>query len=230
MTFSIQKSAALQASELSGLPSALTSALISEEGTINEKGVNNPFDVTKVWANLTGFGGYVVGILAGNQAGVADFSNMSMAIQAWAKGLESLSNYTQYRADVAKGESISQILQDLANAGYAGANPMNWLANVKQLYEKNSGNNPDTTNVSGQTTTTTTTPTTTTTTPTPPTTPGMPSKATTLSFGQGILFWIISFFIGLMGLGFIGLGLYLLVQDRSPGTIKLAETLAEAGA
>lgn len=123
------------ASEHSGLPFAFTKSLIQEEGTWNQ-GSGNPFDVTAEWANLTGFGSWVTGLW--NSIGVAIFSDPGQAIQAWAKGLATFSNYSQFRADQANGASPYQLALDLQKSGYAGSDS-GYAGKIASLYEQNSG-------------------------------------------------------------------------------------------
>lgn len=134
----IDQAAAL-GSQLTGIPVNFVKALIQAEGSWgsgnwqNGSILNNPFDVTSGWANDVGYGGYVTG-QGGTQGNIASFSDTTAAVNAWAKGINSFSLYSQLRQDVTTKASSQTLATDLANAGYAGpGNVLGWVSNVVNI-------------------------------------------------------------------------------------------------
>lgn len=130
--------AAAQASATSGLPYALTLALIQAEQSDHQLLLtNNPFDITTTWLSDTGHGNAITGTW--NSVGVATVSDISTAIASWWAGVTSFSLYKQFRADLAAGASIQTLVNDLGATGYAGSDWGGWATNVVNLYNQNSG-------------------------------------------------------------------------------------------
>lgn len=202
-------SAALQGSELTGLPVAFVKSLIQEEGTIQS--TNNPFDITQTWANLTGFGNFVTGLW--NSIGVGIFSSPQPAIQSWAKGLMTFSNYTKLRADMAlPNVTAYQLASDLEKAGYAGGDG-SYALKIANLYKENSGESafspintkiapPSQTNPPAN----------------PPTNPPTNQTPTVgLSFGSGIVHLLIAAVLVVIALVSIVVGIKILMPSVMTG-------------
>jgi hypothetical protein len=135
------ETAAMIASGKSGLPYALTLALIqAEQGPAQLVQTGNAFDVVQGWLNLTGDGSIVTRLW--NSVGVAVVSDPSRAISSWWAGLSTFSNYTTFRLHLFQGASVRTLIDDLGKAGYAGSDYSGWASNVLNLYKANGGN-PD---------------------------------------------------------------------------------------
>ncbi len=114
--------------QLTGLPASFTQALISTEGSWgtgnwqNGQIINNPYDVTSDWASIAGYGGSVMG-QGGSQGNIASFSDPEVAVQAWAAGINSFSNYANFRTLIHQGANAYDLALALQQAGYAGDDP-----------------------------------------------------------------------------------------------------------
>lgn len=139
------QAAASYASQVSGLPVAVTTTLIQQEGP-SQSAPNNPFDITDQWASLTGFGNIVTTLWndLGGGHGVAVTNNEQAAIQSWWKGLQTFSAYGQLRQLQAQGSTtVQQWFNALSATGYGGSSA--YGAELGNTFRSLTGKDPNTT-------------------------------------------------------------------------------------
>lgn len=133
------QNAAQQAASASGLPASVTATLITLEGP-SQSAPNNPFDITKTWADLSGVGQFVTGIF--NSVGVAIFADESQAIKGWAYGLLNFSNYNGVRGVMNNPHAtVQDFFNALGATGYAGGDS-SYAANLGRTFQSITGQDP----------------------------------------------------------------------------------------
>jgi hypothetical protein len=124
--------AAQYAAQITGLPAALTQALIQEEGTITN-GWNNPFDLDYTGAQEAVTGGVITAnsVLGqgGAQGNIAKFDSTTTGVEAWAYVINNDPLYANLRSAISNPNStIAQLVAAFGSA-YSGGSKT-WAPNV----------------------------------------------------------------------------------------------------